>query len=115
MTSSTRNFIDLLIDEFPQLGPLREEYLTQFSEMLPHVFFGFLTEWLVNEYRADPQRGPDAVWRRLLDRLEQGYRTGDPDVQDLLAASFVENLPYPDEPGGDIVEHLGPSLKDHVW
>lgn len=94
--------------------PLRDEYIAQFSEMLPHVFFGFVTEWLVNAYRADPGGGPDAVWRRMLDRFEGEYAAGDPDVEELLAASFLENLPYPDEPGGDIVDHLGPTMNAHV-
>jgi hypothetical protein len=111
MTPATHDFVDRLVADFPRLRPLREDYLAQSGEMLPHVFFGFVTEWLVDAYRADPHGGAGTMWRRLLDRLESEYRRADPDVEELLAAAFAENLPFPDEPGGAIVEHLGPALR----
>jgi len=110
MTSSTHALTDRLTETFPQLRPLREEHLEAFGELLPHVLFGELTAWLVGEYVAAPQAGPEAAWRRILAELERSYETGDVDTRELLYVSFLENLPYPQEPGAGIADHLGPHL-----
>ena len=112
MTLSPHTFVAQLTDEFPDLRPFRDRHLAEYDEMLPHVFFGDLTRWLVDSYLADPggRDGPDPVWRRLLDRFEQAYGVGDAGTRELLYASFLENLPYPGEPGEEISRYLGPSL-----
>ncbi len=110
MTASTRALVDRLVDTSPALRPLRQQHLDAFGELSPHMFFGELTAWLVNAYLADPDAGPTATWRRILADLERAYETGDTDVKELLYVSFLENLPYPDEDGAGIAEHLGPGL-----
>jgi hypothetical protein len=110
MTSSTHALVDRLTGTFPQLLRLREEHLEAFGELLPHVLFGELTAWLVDEYAAAPQAGPEAAWRRILADLERAYEAGDVDTRELLYVSFLENLPYPQEPGAGITGHLGPHL-----
>jgi hypothetical protein len=110
MTTSTQLLVDRLVATYPELRTLHQEHVDTFGELLPHVLFGELTAWLVNAYIADPEVGPEAAWRRILADLERDYETGDPDVRELLYASFLENLPHPDEDGAGIAAHLGPRL-----
>jgi hypothetical protein len=111
MTASTHALVDRLVNAHPELQRLRREHLDAFGEIFPHVFFGALTAWLVDAYRADPSAGPQATWRRILADLEGEYETEDTDVKELLAVSFLENLPYPNQDGAGITEHLGPRLR----
>lgn len=39
---------------------------------------------------------------------------GSDEVKDLIALSFLENLPYPDKDGADIVDRLGPTLTAEI-
>jgi hypothetical protein len=103
MTTSTHALVDRLVDTHPELRTLRQEHLDAYGE---------LTAWLVNAYLADSDAWPQATWRRILADLEREDETGDSDVKELLSVSFLENLPYPDEPGAGIAEHLGLHLAE---
>ena len=70
-----------------------------------HPFLGAVAFWAADEVEAGR---PDEV-RRILDLLEAEYGTGD--VDEPIAVSFVENLPYPGEAGTGIVDLLGPKLR----
>ena len=48
--------------------------------------------------------------RTALERLEKGFVSGDDAVRELILASFLENLPRPDEPGSEVRDMLGPEL-----
>lgn len=111
MTTSTQALVTQLVQGFPELRSLFDDHLEANGELLPHVFFGDLTPWLVNSYLASPNAGPGATWRRVLDQLEHAYEIGDTDVKELLYVSFLEILPYPpDEKGTRISEYLGQNL-----
>lgn len=101
-----------LVDAFPQICPLWAEHLEdQEGEPLPHVFFGDLVRWTTEAYLAAPDAPPQATWRRFLDRLEQEYLAGDEGAFNVIYVSFLEMLPYPDEEGAGLVDHLGPALR----
>jgi hypothetical protein len=110
MSSPTHVLVARLVNAYPELRPLLAAHLDAYGELFPHVFFGELTRWLVDAYRADPNAGPGATWLRLVADLEQTYETGDRDIRELLYVSFLENLPYPDEEGASIAGRLGPQL-----
>jgi hypothetical protein len=109
MSEAAVDFVDKLVEEFPALQPMLREHVAESGETLPHVFFGDLTSYAVDEF----VRGTDLVQlERLLDRLEESFSlTGDDEITNLIAVSFVENLPYRDEPGEGIRNLLGPKLK----
>ncbi|WP_412738874.1 hypothetical protein [Krasilnikovia sp. MM14-A1259] len=50
-------------------------------------------------------------WRAALQFLEQEFASAEPEVRTLLVSAFLYYLPFPDQPGHEIVEHLGPTLK----
>ena len=110
MTASTKALVTQLVQAFPDLRRILDDHLEANDEILPHVFFGDLTEWLVDSYLAAPDAGSEATWRRILDQLEHVYEIGDTDVKELLYVSLLENLPYPGERGTEISEYLGPRL-----
>jgi hypothetical protein len=73
------------------------------------VLFWDFTESIVTSYLAD--QGRDGTWEAITDQLEAEYEDGDAAVRELIAVSFLENLPYPGEKGADIAGHLGPALR----
>lgn len=97
----------------PALTALLEDHMKDnFGELLPHVFLGDVTRHVISLVR-DPSKGNLAVRRELktiLDTMEEGYVTGNSELQELIAASFLENLPTTEEPGSEIREMVGPNL-----
>ena len=93
-----------LVARFPSLRPLLEEHVDYYDEILPHVFFGELTPHLVSLL---PAAGSEL--RDILALLEETYAS-DPQLQELISVSFLENLPAPDESGAAIRDMLGPAL-----
>jgi hypothetical protein len=108
MSTTTIEFIDHLVRRFPALEPLLREHLADnFGEVLPHVFFGDLTRYVITEWERG---GPDGVGPILFE-LESALSTGDEEIAELIAVSFLENLPRQGEPGDGIRELLGSRLK----
>ncbi|MEV6343288.1 hypothetical protein [Actinoplanes sp. NPDC051851] len=107
MSDSSQAFVRRLVTDFPGLRPLYDEHIADNDELLDHMFFYVVTQWVVEGFQA----GRDQEWLRLLDYLDAGLREGDADVQELIGVSFVENLPLPNEPGADIAGHLPTELR----
>jgi|SRR6185437_5503183 len=62
--------------------------LADYNELLPHSFMAEVTRSIV-------VHDPDA---RVLDALERNLANGDNEVQNVVSATFVENLEPEDEP-----------------
>lgn len=73
------------------------------------MFFGDVTRYVLDLWSSSGDDRAEA--RRVLDFLEEGFAGGDPDVQNLIAVSFLENLPYKGEPDAGIRAALGPQLR----
>ena len=113
MRSSETAFIAELLATVPELRPRYLEHLNDnFGEPLPHVFFGDVTDWAVEQYAATKHGSAAAedALTRLLNFLESGYTAGDSEVQNLIAVSFLENLPHSREENWEIRRRLGPTL-----
>jgi len=111
--SSEAVFVAQLLEEVPELRPTYLEHLDDnFGELLSHVFFGDVTRWAVDQH-AVAKRGSvaaDEALTRLLNFLERCYPVGDSEVQNLIAVSFLENLPNSREENREIRRRLGPNL-----
>ena len=96
---------------------MREHLADNFGEVLPHLFFGDLTRLVVGDLRGAADAGSQAERpsagqvRELLDELEQAFAAGPEEVSDLIAVSFLENLPRPGEDGDGVRDLLGPRLR----
>jgi hypothetical protein len=82
-------YVEDLIASVPALQQLYEEHLHENDTLLPHVFFGEITRYVISKV-CEAQH--DHSIGRLLNELEKGVEKGPEAVRDLIRASFVENL-----------------------
>jgi len=100
-----------LAERCPALLPVLQEHLDDYDGLLPHVFIADVTRWLADRYATDPTDEQVACG---LDVLEAAFAVGHSDDRELIAASFLENLPRGDERGHGLRDAIGPALRDHV-
>lgn len=84
---TARQLLDALRAEVPELGPVINDHIAMFGEVLPHVLIGDVTRFVV----AAHSEGRSEVEDRCLRLLDRALRQGDDDVVNLVAVSFVEN------------------------
>jgi hypothetical protein len=90
-------FIPHLVQEVPELLPAYEEHLRDYDELLPHVFMGDVTRFVIDAYqRASTATGDARHWSQVLDRLmallEAAAASSDIMLVNLVTVSFCENL-----------------------
>jgi hypothetical protein len=78
----TDSFCVELANRFATVRNLLETHVSEFSELLPNVFFGDLTRLILS----------DAACRLSIVALLEKYFISDPTIQNLIAVSFIENL-----------------------
>lgn len=117
MSEATIDFIERLVGKHPRLMPILEEHVSDnFAEILPHLFFGDLTRYIVSRFlQQESGASPESInaraeCRRLLIDLEEAYAAGDEEIQELISVSFLENLPRPGEEGSGVRAWLGREL-----
>ena len=104
-------FVGALCEQFPVLIPLLQTHLDAYEALLPHLFLGEVTPWLVERYVENPT---DETTLGILRFIDTAFASAAGDRYELIAASFLENLPRKTEPGADIRVALGSSLRDWV-
>jgi hypothetical protein len=103
-------FVDRVTAAVPALLRLaaENEYGDR-GDVLVHGFLGDVAFRELDNYRSG---GPVAMEEvRTVIALLEGELGTDRGVDEAIAVSFVENLPYPGEPGADLVDLLGPKLR----
>lgn len=107
-------FIEGLVREVPDLVQILEQHINEYGEILPHVFFGELTRYVLQCLRTSTASGHtrnQVILRQILGRLEDGYATGEDVVTELIGVSFLENLSG--EEGREALRDLmGPHLSE---
>lgn len=97
-------FVQRLLARLPILDDVLQAHLTENEYLLPHVFFGDVSRFTLEQH--DRLTGGDAAARSILATLfevmEQGAAEGSEDVKELVSVSFLENL------AGELAQH--PSL-----
>jgi len=95
--------VGALVDRVPLLRPLLQEHLDDYDGVLPHLFLAdvvrFISSELGSEVRSD-----------VSGALEGLFRGGNEHDRELIAVSFLENLPQESKPGGSMRNELGPML-----
>jgi hypothetical protein len=93
--------------EFPALRPAFKDHLETYAEILPHVFMAEVCRWAVRTAAIDQF---DRELVALLGFLENALvRDGD-SVEELIATSFLENLPGAADADAAIRAVLGDGL-----
>lgn len=110
-------FARLLVAQFGELRGIFDDNLADSSdEVLPHNFLSDLARFVVSEFMAtagSASVGSDR-FQQILDFLESAFESGNEGVQEVIAVSFLELLPNPGQPGGEIRSRLGPKLADEL-
>ena len=88
-----------------------DEHLNDNEMLLPHVFMGDLTRFVIAEAENPLARVPVGT---LLAHLEGGIRNGSDEVKELIIVSFVENLIGETTTLKVLKPAMGPSLKREV-
>lgn len=83
MTATTIGLCESLVRHCPDLSALLAGHKNDYDELLPNVFLGDVTRYVL----ADGKER-----RQIVAFLNQSLSSGDPDVENLVAVSFVENL-----------------------
>lgn len=89
---------------------LAEHRVENQNEILPHLFMGDVVRWL-QQIWTDPRRRGEV--EGVLNFLDSEFVRSE-FARELIAVSFLENLPLAGEPGSEIREILGPSLVDEL-
>jgi hypothetical protein len=96
-----------LVWRFPDLlEPFGEHLADNDGEVLPHVFMAVVERWAESLLAERPEELTE-----LLAELDHALDAGQEAVANLIDVSFVENLPYPDEPNAEIRNLLPVRLK----
>jgi hypothetical protein len=107
---TTHDFVRRLVAAEPALTADLNEHLETYDELLPHLVMNDLVyrliEWIDSGDEADLARA-----RTVLQALENEWGK-DYEIDEAIAASFVENLPDPDSSDRKILTLLGPKLKE---
>lgn len=91
-------FIGALVWSFPDLMDEFGKHLADNNgELLPHVFMASVEKW-AESLLAGRTTELDSLLRFLADGVEADFES----VRNLIDVSFVENLPYPDEPNAAV-------------
>lgn len=103
---STAAFVHRLAAAVPGVrDELAEHLRDRHGELLPHPFLSQIAVRAADLYDA----GSNEPVQMLLEFLESEFGR-DAEVDELIAVSFVEMMPYPDERGAGLTTRLGPKL-----
>jgi len=107
-------FIAELTHKIPELRPLLDSHMADNGgELLHHAFLGEVALWLAGLYsRAGHSHEALLLANRVVTFLEEAFIRGDESVRELIAVSFVENLPSTGELGASMRKLLGPALEE---
>ncbi|MCX5265634.1 hypothetical protein [Streptomyces sp. NBC_00199] len=95
-----------LVAAAPGFEDLFDAHVFNEDGVLSHVFF-----WdVVQETVASFLGGNKTDWQVTLRFLEEQLRLDVPEVTTVVVTSFLFNLPWPDQPGYGLVDHLGPAM-----
>ena len=106
---------DQLLQQVPQLAPIYAEHVDDNGDVLPHVLMGDvarlfnaqLSEAVIPGPGADPA---EAVVRAVLGSLELSLANGGSEVEEVVSASFLENLDQGDDEYEKARSLMGPRL-----
>ena len=98
LMSANHRFIDSLVSQVSELRPVLDEHIRQNDELLPHVWMGDVTRFVVELYTDSAQKTGVAkassfhILETILRAFEAEMESGDDEVKELIGVSFLENL-----------------------
>ena len=116
MSERTIAFVRSLVERFPTLSSMFDEHVKDNGEILPHIFFGDLTRYVVSLLLSGAGVARRRELEDILRTLEKAYASvGDEDeLQELISVSFLEHLPRPGDEGSEVRSMVGPRLSQQL-
>ena len=81
--TTTTEFCETLVRTCPELERLLAVHISDYDELIPNVFLGDVTRHVLMDGAGRCQ---------IVEYLNKSFSSGDFDVENLIAVSFVENL-----------------------
>jgi hypothetical protein len=114
MSKDTEAFARQLAELSLSLTVLFDEHSEDnFPEVLPHIFLYDVVLHVVGLVQEIAYQNSSSARSELiciLAMIELNFESGNPEIEELIAVSFLENLPMHAETGYEIREYLGPKL-----
>ena len=110
--SAPSAYIQELAMKIGSIKDIYDQHLKEYDELLPHVFLGDLTRYIVHRVRSILS-GEHGIEGRseieiIMQHFEKGMTSGTVEIQELIAVSFLENLNQSDKKL--LKKKLGPNL-----
>lgn len=104
-----------LIESVPELQFMFDSHLNDYDELLPHVFFGDLARYVKMCYQAPYFLTESQSLRnngiRILGILEEALVSPSPEIQELIAVSFLEHFSESNDKDLPIIKDFGSNLQ----
>lgn len=102
-------FVREMVSRFPALAQVARGVEESYGEMLPHMFMADLVRQLIHQHLSGGSAGQLQDIMRYVET-----RFVEDELKELIAASFLENMPYPDEQAGDLILQLPDTLRKEL-
>ena len=97
----------------PELKQRYDEHISANDEILPHIFLGDVTRFVIEASGEGAIGSEDSVCR-ILNYFEHSMCNSDECVRELISVSFIENLTGHKNVVGQLIPLMGPSLKNEL-
>ncbi|MDG4861542.1 hypothetical protein P8605_25735 [Streptomyces sp. T-3] len=97
-----------LVAAVPGFEELFECHVFNEDGVLPYVFF--MLDVVPETVASFLGEKDETDWRVTLLFLEEQFRLDVPEVTSAIVTSFLLHLPWPNQPGYVLVDHLGPAM-----
>jgi hypothetical protein len=77
------DFVKGIVSTFPDLGPILNEHVADYDEILPHVFMADVLRYVL---ASGPHR------QQIVEYLDRNFRGNGDEVENVIAVSFVESI-----------------------
>lgn len=112
--NSFNELLSALLMIAPDLQSDYEEHVAENGEVLPHVFMGDVSRFVIQLYRrseSHPGGDEDVLLKQVLDLFENAMHSGSREIREVISASFLENIALDASASPSLRLRLGSSLE----
>ena len=109
-------FVQRLLTRLPILDDVLQAHLTENEHLLPHVFFGDVSRFTLEQHArlTSGDASARSILATLFEVMEQGAAEGSEYVKELVSVSFLENLARELAQHPSLSAFLTPALKQEL-
>jgi hypothetical protein len=107
------DFVAELLVHVPELRSVYDEHINDNDELLPHMFLGDVTRYVVRQVEDNAIDTSQSV-SRILCLFENEIVNANEDIQELISVSFLENLCGHEDIVTRLGSLMGPNLRKEL-